>query len=71
MNHDTLETERPDSPIEKFTVALEKGPGTATWRVTCREWRCELYTRNPTKAVALLVSEIEDHNQECYRAGKT
>lgn len=35
-----------------------------TWEIRCPEWKCVLHNRNLTNGVALLVAEIESHNEE-------
>lgn len=49
--------------ITQINLSVRKLP-TGCWLVTCPEWQCDLITHNATKAVALLLAEIETHNDE-------
>ncbi len=55
----------PDSIVAKVTLNLEMDPETMIWSIYCPEWgRCELHDRNLTRSVAILLAEIETHNEE-------
>lgn len=56
-----------DEQITIFTihcalnVSQEHADG--TWAIHCPEWRYHGHSKNLTRAIALLVSEIETHNE--------
>lgn len=60
--------ESPDDLVTDVTVRitaemLDEKP-TGLWHVTCPAWKHETWTRNPTKAVAGIMADIEDHNED-------
>ena len=58
----------PDEKIAHVTLRAElRGD---TWSIACPQWDCEIPDKSLTKGAALILSEIETHNEQIEREEK-